>query len=157
MSDVEKEILESLITEEEIHKAIQHMKNGKSPGVDNILTEMLKSCEYQIMTFLVALFNKLFRSGCFPFVWSKAIIVPLHRKGDVNNSDNYLGISLLSSLGKIYTCVLNDRLTKWANIMDKVSETQAGFRQGYSVVENIFTLYAIIEKNLCKRRKKLCV
>lgn len=34
--------------------------------------------------------------------------------------------------------------------MDKVSETQAGFRKGYSVVDHIFTLYAIIEKNLCR-------
>ena len=41
--------------------------------------------------------------------------------------------------------------------MNKLSENQAGFRKGYSTVDHIFTLYAIIEKCLCKRKKKLYV
>lgn len=51
MSEVDKEILESIITEDEIPKAIQHMKNGKSPGNDNVLSEMIKTSESKIMSF----------------------------------------------------------------------------------------------------------
>ena len=133
------------------------MKNGKSPGIDNILVEMIKASEHIIIHFLEVLLNKIFNSRYFPEIWTKAIIVPLHKKGHINDPDNYRGISLLSSLGKIYTYVLNERITKWANVMEKISENQAGFRQGYSVIDHIFTLSAIIEKTLCKKKRKLYV
>ena len=38
---------------------------------------------------------------------------PLHKKGDINNVDNYRGISLLNVLRKIFTYIVNGRLTTW--------------------------------------------
>ena len=47
----------------------------------------------------------LFKEGSFPIEWTKAIIVPLHKKGDPNDIDNYRGILLLSVLGKVFTFI----------------------------------------------------
>ncbi|ESO92711.1 hypothetical protein LOTGIDRAFT_70291, partial [Lottia gigantea] len=51
-----------------------------------------------------------FEKGCFPDEWSEAIIVPVYKKGSINDVQNYRGISLVSCLSKIFTCILNNRL-----------------------------------------------
>jgi hypothetical protein len=143
--------LDSVISKEEIQEAIKHLKRGKAAGPDQILNEMIKVSEPVIINFLVKLFNTVFDSGIYPQEWTKAIIVPLHKKGANDDPDNYRGISLLSSLGKVFTTVLNSRLTKWSEANDVISEAQAGFRKGRSTVDHIFTLSAMIQKQLSSK------
>ena len=52
--------------------------------------------------------------GYFPAMWTEGYIVPIHKNGNVNNVDNYRGITVLSILGKLFTRILNTRLTEWA-------------------------------------------
>ena len=68
----------------------------------------------------------------------------------MNNPDNYRGIALTSVVSKVYNHILNRRLTNWAEREDKVIEEQAGFRSGYSTVDHIFTLYALVQNYLMK-------
>ena len=91
--------------------------------------------------------------GIFPKEWSKSIIVPLYKKGDVNKPDNYRGVALTSVVSKVYTHILNKRLSDWAEREDKIVEEQAGFRTGYSTVDQIFSLYDIVQKYLLKNCK----
>ena len=93
------------------------------------------------------LFNKIFDGGMFPREWSKSIIVPIHKKGDVNQPDNYRGIALTSVISKVYTNILNKGLSEWAEMEEKMIEEQAGFRAGSS------TLYAMVQKYLLKHTK----
>lgn len=147
--------LNQCITKEEVNKAIRNLKNGKACGVDEISAEMLKTANDSIVSFLTKLFNKLFDEGEYPTEWSKAIIVPIFKKGDISIPDNYRGVSLLSLVSKCYTYILNTRLVKWVEQEKKLTETQAGFRKGYSTVDHIFTLNAIVEKRLQKKGGKL--
>ena len=68
----------------------------------------------------------LFASASFPLEWSKAIVIPLHKKGDVNDPGNYKGISLLSSLSKVYTHTINSRLTARAESNFVLTDSQTG-------------------------------
>ena len=88
---------------------------------------MLKHSDTSIIDFLVVYFNKLFDSGVFPKEWSKSIIVPIYKKGDENQPDNYRGIALTSVISKVYTHILNKRLSNWAETENKIIEEQAGF------------------------------
>ena len=81
----------------------------------------------------------------------------MFKKGDINDPNNYRGISLLDVIGKIYTSVITRRITFFTNIYDKISESQAGFREGYSTVDNAVVLYSLINKSLTKKRGKLYV
>ena len=54
--------------------------------------------------------------------------MPIHKKGSLNNVENYRGITLLSVLGKLFTGVLNNRLSEWAENYYIYIEAQAGFR-----------------------------
>ena len=110
---------------------------------------MLKYIDQNVADFLVQLFNKLCAEGIFPKEWSKSIIVPIHKKGDANIPDNYRGIALTSVLSKVYTHILNKRLTGWAEQEEKILEQQAGFRAGYSTID-IFLHFMDLCKNISK-------
>ena len=47
---------------------------------------------------------------------------------------------------KLFSILLNKRLYRWAEENGKLDEAQAGFRSGYLVVQNIFSLSACVEK-----------
>ena len=79
---------DSDITEEEVKAAIRHLKNNKSPGPDGIINEILKALDTAITPFLVKYVIKLFSSGSYTIEWTNSIIVPLHKKGDINDVDN---------------------------------------------------------------------
>lgn len=98
-------------------------------------------------------FSKVFSTGIFPEEWSKSIIIPLHKKGDRDNPDNYRGISLLSCVSKVFTGVLNSRLMKWAEMNSVITDAQAGFRRNHSTIDHIFALYACIERQFSRNAK----
>ena len=64
---------------------------------------------------------------------------------------------MLSIVSKCYTTILNNRLYNWAEDCEKITELQAGFREGYSKTGHIFTLYAMTQKCLSKKGGKLYV
>jgi len=47
-------------------------------------------------------------------------------------------------LGKLFTRILNNRLTSWAESYNVYIEAQASFRSGMSTSDNIFVLHGII-------------
>ena len=73
---------------------------------------MVKIHYVQVGAYLVKLFNRLFTLGHFPSDWSNGLIVSLHMKGSIHDFHNYRGTgsTLLPTLGKFYTTVLNTRL-----------------------------------------------
>ena len=112
---------------------LAHFKNGKSPGPDCVLGELLKYSQETVVPFLTSYFNHLSNNTLFPEQSSKALLVPIHKKGSINDPDNYRGISLLSILSKYYTYILNKRLEVWAESQGKLVEEQGGFRKGQKV------------------------
>ena len=156
-ASVHDEELNRDIQADEVKAAIDHLRNGKSPGPDNVIGELLKRAQSVGIPFLVKFFNYLFSQGQFPKQWTKALLVPIHKKGDVNNPDNYRGISLLSILSKCYTYILTKRLEWWAETQGKIIEEQGGFRKGRSTIDSIFVMIFMIEKSLSKSKGKLYV
>ena len=122
-----------------------------------MLGELLKNSQETVVPFLTSYFNHLFNISLFPEQWSKALLVPIHKKGSINDPDNYRGISLLSNLSKCYTYILNKRLEVWAESQGKLVEEQGGFRKGRSTVDHIFVMISMVEKALAKSKGKLYV
>ena len=80
-------------------------------------------------------------------------IVPIHKKGSVENVENYRGITLLSVMGKLFTNILNTRLNDWAETYHVYVEAQAGFRKGMGTLDNIFVLHSRITHCLNNNEK----
>jgi len=145
--------LNAAITTDEVSHALRKLKNGKSAGPDQVVGEMLKYASHILMPYLCKLFNAVFETGVYPLSWTKSVIVPLHKKGCVNDPNNFRGISLTSILGKAFTSILNNRLQQWAEINELIPEEQGGFRRGYSTVDNIYTLHSIVQQYLYRKKK----
>ena len=150
------EELDFPITIDEIDRCINKLKRGKSHGDDCILNEFLIEFKDTLLPMLHDLFNNVLDSGYFPDSWTKAIILPVFKKGNVNEVKNYRGISLISNLGKSFTSVLNQRLLKWSQCNDVITDAQFGLRPGYGTVDAIFVLNSIISQTLNNKKRLYC-
>ena len=150
-------VLNGKITETEVENVVKKLKNNKASGFDRITNEYIKSTIHICLPLYVKLFNFLLDSGIFPEKWSIGIINPIYKnKGDPKSPDNYRGITLISCLGKVYTAILNERLNNFADGIELITKAQAGFRKGYSTIDNIFCLYSLIQIYLMSNRKLFC-
>ena len=109
------------ISMQEIRKAARLLKNGKSSGPDLFLNEFLKYGINSLLSYLHTLFNRVFDTGVFPDSWGDGFIVPLHKKGNVGNVENYRGITLLSVVGKLFTSILNTPGINLGGAMGKIA------------------------------------
>ena len=132
------------IMHSEVKTAIEQLKAGKSAGHDLLINEFFMSGKDILLPYLTALFNKILQTGLFPEEWAEGVIVPIHKSGNKNLVDNYRGITLLSVLGKLFTRILNNRLTEWGQRYNVYIEAQAGFRKNYSTRDQIFVLNSLI-------------
>eukprot|EP00745_Piridium_sociabile_P014995 TRINITY_DN220_c0_g1_i2.p1 TRINITY_DN220_c0_g1~~TRINITY_DN220_c0_g1_i2.p1 ORF type:complete len:782 (+),score=58.82 TRINITY_DN220_c0_g1_i2:69-2414(+) len=151
--DEEEEFLDRPISREEVMLAIKKLKNGKAAGPDRLIGEFFKhSCD-STLTFLVKLFNYLFDNGIYPENWTESIILPLFKKGDANDTNNYRGVSLCNISSKLYSSIINNRLQEWVNMNNITGEHQAGFKKGYCTIDHMFTLLAAVQKQFASNTK----
>ena len=69
------------------------------------------------------------------------VIKPIYKnKGAVNDVDNYRGITLLNSLAKLFTSLLNNRLNELAAAVNLIGKEQAGFWAKHSTSDHIIVL-----------------
>jgi len=149
--------LESPIQISEIINHIAKLKNNKASGIDAILNEFIKNSPKEVLELITRLFNLVLDTSYVPTDWTIGLIRPLYKgKGSPNDSDNYRGITLLSCLGKLFTAVLNNRISKYLESNNLLGEEQAGFRSGYSTSDHIFTLYSIIKLYQQSKHRMYC-
>ncbi|MEW8545054.1 MAG: reverse transcriptase family protein [Candidatus Thiodiazotropha sp.] len=144
------------ITQDEVLKVIKYLKAQKSPGMDGLIAEIFKSSADILSPILVKIFNVVFSSGCYPKSWSEGVITPIHKKGDINDVNNYRGITLINIMSKIYSHILHNRLLIWAENNEKIDACQFGFQPQKSTVDCIFLFHSILSKTLSQGEKLYC-
>ena len=122
----------STVSESEILKEIQQLKNKKSVGLDGISVKVLKMSKDVIVRPITFLINKSITQGKVPNKWKIAKIIPLHKKGDRSISNNYRPISILSCLSKILEKVIQKQLVQHLNRNNILTIEQSGFRPKHS-------------------------
>ncbi len=157
LGELENSGVNEPFTTREVLKGIKALKNNKAPGGDNITNEMLKNVPFNVLNIITGIFNIILDTGNVPTSWASGSIKPIYKnKGDKKNVDNYRAITLVSCFGKLFTSLLNRRLTEMLESNNVISEAQAGFRAGHSTIDHIFALKAIIELYLAQGRKLYC-
>jgi len=141
------------ITPEEIDSVFKSVKTNKAVGSDMVSNEMLTLSANVILPYLTRLFQYLFLNGVFPESWSISTIVPIYKKGDNSLCFNYRPISLTSLVSKLYTGILNNRIKQYLDYNNILCNEQGGYREGFSPIDHIFTLYTCIHKQFVKDRK----
>ena len=145
------------ITETEIKNVVSKLKNGKAFGTDEILNEYIKNTIDDLMPIYIKLFNLILDSGIIPESWSTGIMVTIYKnKGSKSDPEMYRGITLNSCFNKTFSAIINNRLNNYAEHVELITKSQAGFRKGFSTVDNIFVLYSLLTIYFSHGKKLYC-
>ena len=145
--------LDKIITQEEILKAVNNLKNKKAHGNDLVGNEMLKVAINTIIKEIAALFNAVIKSSICPSAWCTGIITPIYKTGDITDPTNYPGITISNNIGKLFTSILNNRLVSFLNKNNVICNEQIGFRKGYRTSDHILVLTSLIDHYKIKKRE----
>jgi len=79
---ISADYLHASITLDELEKELKLTKNGKTPGQDNINSELYKYAPEEFKLRLLQFLNNIYRENCIPDEWRNAVITPIFKKGD---------------------------------------------------------------------------
>lgn len=122
-------------TIDEIHSAIKKLKLRKDPGPMRISAEYIKYNCLIIAPLLRNMFNVIMQSGYIPNDWKRSYIIPIPKKGNVNDVSNYRGIVSQSCIPKMFDMLITDKLRK--HIGPLIVAQQHGFMPGRSTTTNL--------------------
>ncbi|VDP82877.1 unnamed protein product, partial [Schistosoma curassoni] len=124
--------------------AIRQIKIGNAAGPDNMPIEALKSDIEVTTNMLYLLFKKIWEGEQVPIDWKEGHLIKIPKKGDLSKCENYRGITLLSTPGKVFNRVLLNRMKD--AVATQIRDQQAGFRWDRSCTDQIATLRIILEQ-----------
>jgi len=144
VGEEQNKLLTSEITDEEIKRAISHLKPNKAAGPDGFPSEWYKEMKDLLVPMMKASFNHVLKTGVTPPSWKEAVISLIPKEGkDKLECGNYRPISVLNQDYKICTHVLAKRLEK---ILPRIiSLDQIGFIQQRQTQDNIWRTLHVIE------------
>jgi hypothetical protein len=128
----------------EVEIAIGKFKKYKSPGNDQIPTELIQAGGVILLSTIHRLINSVWNKEHLTDQWKESIIVPVHKKGDKTDCNNYRRISLLSTTYKMLSNILLSRLLLY--IDEIIGDRQFGFQRNRSNTDHIFCIRQILEK-----------
>ena len=105
----------------------------------------MKNTIDDLIPIYVKLFNIILDTGIVPDTWSLGIMVTIYKnKRSKSDPEMYRGITLNSCFSNTFSAILNNRLNDYAEHVESITKSQAGFRKGFSTVDNIFVLHSLI-------------
>ena len=172
-----QEIFERVTTEE--LKSMIMRKRNTAPGLDKVSYATLKFIfnpdrylskaegdeEYlrvagehaeTLSTAITGIINSMIRDKFFPTSLTTGEIVPLHKKGNVADLNNYRGITLLSALYKLTTGIIQDRMSTILEESGALTDVQAGSRANRGCHAKLATLMNVI-KHAHRRKSPLYI
>ncbi|OMJ27037.1 LINE-1 retrotransposable element ORF2 protein [Smittium culicis] len=136
----------------EICDALKSTPNKKSPGYDGIPSEAWKTVQHEIeptsplAKVLFRLIKEIWDNESIPEQLDPSVVVPIPKKGDMREPNNYRGISLIPTLSKVVSKIIARRLCKIENKYDILAKEQAGFRSREECVAQATTLYEVVRR-----------
>ena len=134
-------------SKDELKVAKARIKENKACGEDGIPPEVIKRCDLDDI--ILSFCNGALEEGQAPEQWKISNIVPVPKKGDLSQTDNYRGISLTSLTAKTLNRMILNRIQP--AIEGLLRDNQNGFRSSRSTTSHILTLRRILEGAKMKR------
>nr|CAH7764841.1 unnamed protein product [Callosobruchus chinensis] len=119
------------------------LKNKHSTGPDGIPGFLVKKVLSYLVKQLVFLVNLSFCSGKFSESLKTGKVLPIYKKGDPFRINNYRPVTIPSCLSKILEYCYLDRLKRFLDTADVLTDNQHGFRSGKS---NLTALLSFVQR-----------
>lgn len=131
------------LSTQEILASLSKLKTNSLNSPDGVPAIVLKHCAESLLEPLSAIFNNSLQSASFPDAWKVSSITPIHKAGPRRSIENYRGIAILSSMGKLFESLVYTKIAD--TVFDRLTPLQHGFVKKRSIATNLlhFTDYAI--------------
>ena len=117
---------------QEVYTLLSRLDVNKAYGSDNLSPHILKQCATQLSPSLANLFTFSMGIDKVPSQWKASNVVPIHKKADKSNIENYRPISLLSCVSKIMErCIFTHM---YPLVESSLPEAQHGFMKHKSCI-----------------------
>ena len=124
------------------------MKTNKATGPNSIPPKILKLFKKEFSKALSDIINLSSNQVIFPDLLKIANVIPIHKKDDKLDCNNYRPISLLSNVSKIHKKCMHTRSTKFLQVNKLFFSHRFCFRNGYSTNHALTSLIETIRKAL---------
>ena len=121
-----------LLSTHEVFVYLSSLNNKNSSGFDGISPKILKLSAPYVVDSLTYLFNLCLSQNYFPKLFKHAKVIPLFKKGDINDCNNYRPISLLSSISKPLERHIHSHFSSFIEKHQLFHTHQSGFRKLHS-------------------------
>ena len=121
-NSLEYEIINDNVHVHEVERAIEYLKNNKSPGIDGIPAEFLKYCKSTLSPDITIVLNYIIYQKDFPELWTEGLKSAVFKSGSRLNTGNYRGITILPIFEKIFEIIVYHRLSFADEAFDKEDE-----------------------------------
>ncbi|EYC04256.1 hypothetical protein Y032_0089g2312 [Ancylostoma ceylanicum] len=127
----------------EVRVVIGSMKPSTAPGPDRISADLLRAGGHHSHVIFAEHMSSYLKKERIPNQWRISRTVLIHKKGVREDLPDYRPICLLSMLYKLFTKIILTQISTTLN--EAQPQEQAGFRQGFSCMDNIQTVSTVIE------------
>lgn len=127
-------------------KFINELNDSKDPGPLLINTQFLKFNVETTAPVITNLINSMMMTGYVPESWKTSFIVPIPKKGDKKQINNYRGIALQSNFSKILDKLITELL--YLHLEAIIPRQQHGFIKNKSTVSNLIEAHHFISQNI---------
>jgi hypothetical protein len=140
------------VSEVQVRDAITKLRNTHSKDIYGLSVPIIICIKSILIPPLTKLCNYCIKENIFPNCLKKAVVIPLHKKGNPADMNNYRPISLLPAISKIFEKLLFEQILNFLHDNNLLSPQQFGFRTGSSPVKAVTNL---VEKIIdCFERKE---
>ena len=129
---------EANLTDDEIKEVLRSLKPNKSPGYDNISSNVVNETSDIFFIPLKYIFNLSLQQGIFPENLKIAKVPPVYKRDEQFFLTNYRPISVLPCFSKLLERIMYNRLFKHLSENSILYKKQFGFQTSHS------TEYAIL-------------
>lgn len=136
---------------QEIHGNIMNLKNTNSTGYDNVCTNIIKSVADVLSPVLSFIVNYCINDGYFPEKLKTTIIMPLHKKDNIEQMSNYRPIAMIPIFSKIIEKVIYSRIYFFLEKYKVLSDQQFGFRKNKNINIAIFDFLKEVMTSIDKK------
>ena len=134
----------------------KYVANGKAVDPDLLPNKILKMSSLHLI--LLKLMNMCFQLSMVPGSWQQAIIAPIPKSStkDPYMPLNYRGISLLSCIYKMYSSLINNRVSRYCESDGFIVDEQNGFRPGRSCIDQVYSMTAVLRNRIYDKLSTYC-
>ncbi len=139
----QQEVIDSLITFQEVTQAVKGLSSEKAPGLDGLPSEFYKYFWNVIGKDYFEMLLGSLQTGSLPKSCSRAVLSLLPKKGDLFCLKNWRPVALMCTDYKIFSKCIANRLNNYMGVL--IMKEQSYCVKGRCIKDNLFLIRDIID------------